>query len=251
VILYEYPFNERIRTYLRLEQLFRRLSLLMPRDTALDHHYCLATLFEIMDVAARADLKTDVLKDLERQKHTLNGYRGNPVIAESVLDTVIGQLDGCFAGLSSVPGKAGQSLTENDWLMSIRSRIGIPGGTCEFDLPAYYAWQHLDPARRRADLTQWVGVLMPLSESIQLLLRLLRDSGAPQKVMASGGQYVQNLPQGRSFQLLRLRMDPAPGLIPEISANRLIVSIRLMRQEGDSRLHSSTEDASFDLTLCS
>ena len=251
MILYEYPFNERIRTYLRLEQLFRRLSVLMPRDTALDHHYCLATLFEIMDVAARADLKTDVLKDLERQKHTLNGYRGNPVIAESVLDTVIAQLDACFAGLSSVPGKAGQSLTENDWLMSIRSRIGIPGGTCEFDLPAYYAWQHLDPARRRADLTQWVGVLMPLSESIQLLLRLLRDSGAPQKVMASGGQYVQNLPQGRSFQLLRLRMDPEPGLIPEISANRLIVSIRLMRQEGDSRLHSSTEDATFDLTLCS
>ena len=81
MILYEYPFNERIRTYLRLEQLFRRLSLLMPRDTALDHHYCLATLFEIMDVAARADLKTDVLKDLERQKHTLNCYRGNPVIA--------------------------------------------------------------------------------------------------------------------------------------------------------------------------
>ncbi len=251
MILYEYPFNERIRTYLRLEQLFRRLSVLMPRDTALDHHYCLATLFEIMDVAARADLKTDVLKDLERQKHTLNGYRGNPVIAESVLDTVIAQLDACFAGLSSVPGKAGQSLTENDWLMSIRSRIGIPGGTCEFDLPAYYAWQHLDPTRRRADLTQWVGVLMPLSESIQLLLRLLRDSGAPQKVMASGGQYVQNLPQGRSFQLLRLRMDPGLGLIPEISANRLIVSIRLMRQEGDSRLHSSTEDATFDLTLCS
>jgi cell division protein ZapD len=23
----------------------------------------------------------------------------------------------------------------------VRSRISIPGGTCEFDLPAYYAWQ--------------------------------------------------------------------------------------------------------------
>jgi cell division FtsZ-interacting protein ZapD len=33
--------------------------------------------------------------------------------------------------------------------MSIRSRIGIPGGTCEFDLPGYYAWQHLDPAEER------------------------------------------------------------------------------------------------------
>ena len=31
--------------------------------------------------------------------------------------------------------------------MSIRSRISIPGGTCEFDLPAYYAWQQLDAGR--------------------------------------------------------------------------------------------------------
>jgi cell division protein ZapD len=32
VILYEYPFNERIRTYLRLEHLFKRLGELIPRD---------------------------------------------------------------------------------------------------------------------------------------------------------------------------------------------------------------------------
>jgi cell division protein ZapD len=78
VILYEYPFNERIRTYLRLEQLFRRLGELELRDAALDHHFALATIFEIMDVAARADLKSDVLKDLEKQKSALNSYRGNP-----------------------------------------------------------------------------------------------------------------------------------------------------------------------------
>ena len=80
VILYEYPFNERIRTYLRLEQLFRRLGELVLRDAALDHHFALATIFEIMDVAARADLKSDVLKDLEKQKAALNSYRGNPSI---------------------------------------------------------------------------------------------------------------------------------------------------------------------------
>ena len=39
VILYEYPFNERIRTYLRLEHLFRKLNQLIARDDALDHHY--------------------------------------------------------------------------------------------------------------------------------------------------------------------------------------------------------------------
>ena len=249
MILYEYPFNERIRTYLRLDHLFRRLGELIPRDHPLDHHYALATIFEVMDVAARADLKSDVLKDLERQRQVLNGYRGNPAISEQALGGFISQLEGCFGAVNGTPGKAGQSLTENEWLMSIRSRAGIPGGTCEFDLPAYYAWQHHPAEARRSDLERWAGTLAPLAESIHLLLRLLRDSGTPQKVIASGGQLQQTLPQGRTFQLLRLRIDPALGVVPEISGNRLIVSVRLMRQEGD-RLHPSPDNTPFELTLC-
>jgi cell division protein ZapD len=251
VILYEYPFNERIRTYLRLEHLFLRLKELVSRDQAIDHHGALTTIFEVMDVGARADLKSDVLKDLDKQKHILDAYRGNPAIAEGVLDEVINQLASCFVALNSLPGKAGQSLTENDWLMSIRSRVGIPGGTCEFDLPAYYAWQHKPADQRRADLARWISTLTPLAESIHVLLKLLRDSGSPQKVMANGGQFQQNLPQGRTFQLLRLLLDSSQGLIPEISGNRLMVSIRLMRQGEDDRLHACSDDASFELTLCS
>lgn len=249
MILYEYPFNERIRTYLRLEHLFRRLGELIPRDHAVDHHYALATIFEVMDVAARADLKSDVMKDLEKQKQALAAYRGNPAIAEQVLNDVIGQLDSCFNTLNRIPGKAGQPLTENEWLMSIRSRTGIPGGTCEFDLPAYYAWQHHDADARRADLERWATTLAPLADSIHLLLKLLRDSGAPQKVMAASGQLQQALPQGRTFQLLRLRIDPSLGLVPEISGNRMIVSVRLMKQDND-RLHASSATAPFELTLC-
>ena len=251
MILYEYPFNERIRTYLRLEHLFLRLTELVSREQAIDHHFALTTIFEVMDVGARADLKSDVLKDLDKQKHILDAYRGNPAIAEGILDEVISQLSNCFQALSSLPGKAGQSLTENDWLMSIRSRVGIPGGTCEFDLPAYYAWQHKPGNERRADLMRWIATLTPLAESIHVLLKLLRDSGAPQKVIANGGQFQQNLPQGRTFQLLRLLIDPSLGLIPEISGNRLMVSIRLMRHGEDDRLHAGGEDASFELTLCS
>lgn len=249
MILYEYPFNERIRTYLRLEHLFRRLGELIPRSHPLDHHYALATIFEVMDVAARADLKSDVLKDLERQKQVLIGYRGNPGVAERVLDDIISSIESCFGAVNGTPGKAGQSLTENEWLMSIRSRAGIPGGTCEFDLPAYYAWQHHPAERRRADLERWANTLGPLAESIHLLLKLLRDSGMPQKVIANGGQLQQTLPQGRTFHLLRLRIDPSLNLVPEISGNRLIVSVRLMRQEGD-RLVASSDNTPFELTLC-
>ena len=89
MILYEYPFNEKIRTYLRLEQLFSRLFKLMGRADEMDHHFALTTLFEILNVGARADLKTDVLKDLERQKQVLNAFRDNPAIATDVLDEIL------------------------------------------------------------------------------------------------------------------------------------------------------------------
>ena len=251
VILYEYPFNERIRTYLRLEHLFRRLGELVPRSHPIDHHYALATIFEVMDVAARADLKADVMKDLDRQRTGLAGYRGNPAVSEAVLDEAIGRLDRLFNSLNTIPGKAGTALAENEWLMSIRSRINIPGGTCEFDLPAYYAWQQRPADERRADLERWASTLGPLAESLHMLLKLLRESGTPQKVIANGGQFQQNLPQGRSFQLLRLRVDEALGLVPEISGNRLMAAVRFMRQEESDRMQPAGEDVPFELTLCS
>ena len=250
MILYEYPFNERIRTYLRLEQLFRRMALLLPREHPLDHHYALSTIFEVMDVGARADLKSDLLKDLEKNKQGLAAFRGNPAISETTLEAVITQVDQCYAALASLPGKAGHALTENDWLMGIRSRAGIPGGTCEFDLPAYYAWQHHAPEQRRADLQRWALTLAPLADAVALVLKLLRETGAPQKVVATTGQYQQNLPQGKTFQLLRMQLDPTLDLIPEISGNRLMISIRLMRQGTDDRLHASADESPFALTLC-
>lgn len=250
MVLYEYPFNEGIRTMLRLEHLFARLHALLPRDAAVDHHFALVTLFEIMDVASRADLKSDLLKDLERHKAQLQTYRGNPSVSEAALDEVIARIDHAFAGLNHLSGKAGHTLTTNEWLMSIRSRISIPGGTCSFDLPAYYAWQQLPADQRRADLTHWVDTLAPLAEALLLLLTLLRDAGVPHRVVAQGGHYQQSLPAGRTYQLLRLVIDESAGLVPEITGHRLMVSVRLMRADAEGRLKPYAGDATFDLALC-
>lgn len=250
LVLYEHPFNEGIRTMLRLEHLFDRLGQLLPRDAPVDHHFALFTLFEIMDVASRADLKSDLLKELERHKSQLAAYRGNAAVSQAALEEVISRIDRAFAGLNQLAGKAGSALTGNEWLMSVRSRISIPGGTCEFDLPAYYAWQQHPPTRRQADLNQWVGTMMPLAEALQVLLSLLRDAGAPHKVVAQSGQYQQSLPQGKTYQLMRVRLDESLQLVPEISGHRLMVSIRLMQHDAEGRLRPVAQDVPFELTLC-
>jgi cell division protein ZapD len=89
-----------------------------------------------------------------------------------------------------------------------------------------------------------------LAQAVKLLLQMLRESGSSQKVMATAGQLQQNLPQGRTFQLLRLKIDPALGFTPEISCNRLLVVIRMMRQQQDGKLVGSTDDVPFEMTLC-
>ncbi len=250
MILYEYPFNERIRTYLRLEHLLRRLGELVPREQAVDHHYAIQTLFELMEVGSRSDLKSELMKDIERHKQLLSGYRDNPAILQEALEEFITRLDACFEALNADSGRVGHVLSGNDWLMAVRNRMGIPGGTCEFDLPAYHEWLHRPPAARQRDLAQWSSEFATLHAALAMLMKLLRDSGMPQKVVAVAGQYQQNLPQGRSYQLLRLGLDASSGLVPEISGNRLLFSVRLLRRGEDGRLQPAGTDVPLEMALC-
>lgn len=249
MILYEHPFNERVRTYLRLEHLFQRLEELTSRNHPVDNHFALTTLFELVEAGGRTDLKSDILKDLERHKQHFNFLRGNPSVSEAALQNLLDQLDQCFSGLNGTIGKIGQNITDNEWLSALRNRVAIPGGTCCFDLPAYHAWQQQSPDIRRADIKRWSEVFIPLKQSVHLLLSLMRDTGSTQKMIALHGQFQQSLAQGK-FQLMRVAIDPSLGIIPEISGNRLMIWVRMMRQDGDGRLQSSTEDVPFEMALC-
>lgn len=249
VILYEYPLHERVRTLLRLEHLFRREAVLRQGVLPEHHHFALVTLFEIMDVASRQDLKSELLKELERQRQTFAAYRGNPAVAEAVLDAVLDDIERTFTAISQQQGRIGQGLQDNEWLMAVRSRANIPGGTCEFDLPAYYAWQHLPAQQRQDDLSRWMQTFAPLAGGVELLLRLLRDAGNTRKTQATAGNYQQQL-SGKSYQLLRLRIDGALGVVPEITGHRLMVSVRFMQPDVDWHMTPSARDIPFELTLC-
>jgi cell division protein ZapD len=250
VILYEHPLSERVRTWLRLEYLFERLRQLLARADPLDHHYSLLTLFELIDVMGRTDLKSEVLQDLNRQKNVYAGFRGNPAVSETMLSTVLADLEQAFDALNAQRSRPGQALVDNEWLMNVRRRAAIPAGTCSFDLPAYHAWLCQPAQARQADLWQWVADFGPMAQAVALLLQLLRESARPHNVTAQGGQYVLTLRQGRAYQLLRLRIDPALDLVPEISAHRLAVSVNLTRRAADGKTRLVRQDTPFELTFC-
>jgi cell division protein ZapD len=99
VILYEYPFNERIRTYLRLEHLFGRLGELLQRERARSP---LRPAHHLRDHGrGRPRRPEGRAQGPGAQKGLLAAYRGNPAISEASLDAVLAQLEQAFTQLNS------------------------------------------------------------------------------------------------------------------------------------------------------
>ncbi len=250
MIIYEYPFNERIRTLLRLEDLFDKTLYFTQADGELEHHVALVTLFEILEVAGRADLKMDLIQELERQRQTLLAFRNNPEISEEALSGALYEIEQSSAALLAMTGKIGQYLRENDWLMGIRSRAAIPGGVCEFDLPSYHWWLHRGAEYRRQAIEAWTRPLLPLRDAAAIVLRLLRSSGRPKHYTAGGGQFQLNL-GGTAAQMVRVSVGEADPAIPEVSANKYALNIRFTNPPAsEAKTKICDRDVEFDLTFC-
>lgn len=250
MIRYEHPLNERIRTLMRLEDLYRRSLFFAAETTAQGHHAALLALFEIVDVASRADLKTDVLQELERQRQLLAPLRHNPAIEVTTLNAVLSEIDAVSGKLLAQTGKVGQHIRDNEWLMAIKQRTGIPGGACEFDLPAYHHWLNLEPAVRQRDLQSWLGPLLPIHAGLSIILRLLRDNGKTNRHTAYHGLFQLMLTTAKVAQLLRLSLAMDLPCVPEISANKYALNIRFVGVEGMDRGSVYEGDVDFDLMFC-
>lgn len=249
MISYEYPLSERIRTLLRLEDLYERLDFFLDKNEAQHRHVALVVLFEIYEVASRSDLKSELLQELERQKQSLEALRGNPGISEEALDSVLRQIDQCASRLYQTSGKIGQELRENEWLMSIKQRTSIPGGICEFDLPSYHYWLHLAPEQQRNDLQMWLSPFLLIRDAVDIVLRLLRASGKSSMQVAHQGTYQQMM-TGRVAQLICVDIERDYPCVPEISANKYALNIRFTTLEGMQRPKPSETDVVFQLTFC-
>jgi cell division protein ZapD len=246
VVLYEYPLNERIRTFLRLEDLFDRSLYFSSKFDSLDHHVALVTIFEIIDVAGRSELKSDLYQEIERQRTSLEALRGNPAVAADRLDEVLATVAAASRGLTGMSGKIGQHIRDNDWLMGIKQRTSIPGGACEFDLPSYHYWLSQDSDARRRRLSEWLVPLLPLREAVHVMLRLLRETGKASPQVAQNGMFQQML-AGRVAQMLSLQISEQLPCVPEISANKYALNIRFTTPGVDQRPKTFEQDVEFEL----
>lgn len=246
---YEFPFNERIRVLLRLEDLFSRTLFNITSEQSSHHHNAMVSFFQILDIIDRVDLKTELLQELDKQKMVMSSLLNNPKIDVAILQPILENILQVSAKLRSIQTRVGQSLRENEWLMAIKQRAIIPGGLCEFDLPAYHYWLENPYTERQEDLRGWLEYIMPLYDGLSILLSILRGSGSPSANVATRGAFQQMLGGAKPAQLLQIRLDDGLHCYPEISANKYAMNIRFISMERSGKPHACDFDVPFTLTL--
>jgi cell division protein ZapD len=247
---FEHPLNERVRTFLRLEHLFKKVAHFQNQDDAWATRAAVEGLLDIVAITSRADIKTELLKELDRNTMTLNRIRRQPGVDLETLDKVMEDLQRAATELRGLAGQIGYRVREDEFLKSIAQRSTIPGGTCSFDLPQYHHWLTQPSQVRRQRLADWMQGLEPVSGAIGLVLSLARTSAMPRRVTAAAGFFQEALDVQAPAQLVRVSINGGQTLFPEISGHKNRFSIRFMRSQASERPVQCRDDVDFTLTCC-
>ena len=251
-ITYEQPLNERIRTILRLEFLFKVLTGALKGDSELDNRDAVQALSSILLVFERSDLKQEIIKELERLITNLSALENSPGVDKQALEALLSDLDRIVDGLHMKKSAIGQELRENDFLYGIRQRSSIPGGTCDFDIPAYHYWlQHSSNEERKQQLMEWSSQFDNVRSAVEITLKLIRGSTGFSQKTASAGFYQHSLDSNQANQLIRVKIAKDSAYYPEISGGKHRFTVRFMAFDINQRSQQYSEDVDFALSCCS
>jgi cell division protein ZapD len=249
--IFEQPLNERMRTFLRLDFLYTQAVYHSERDSAWGTRAAVGSLLDILAILARGDVRSDVLKDLERHVTLLNEFQHRPGIDATRLRTTISNIVQLRTDLAAVGSTWLAPLRDSEFLAAIKHRSAIPGGTCEFDLPDYYYWLNQPAEARTEAFAGWLVLLQPLCDAIAELLWLTRQNGRAREETATGGVFNVNFDRDHPYQLLRIRLPPGTLLYPEISGSHYRCNLRFLEWHGiEQRPTQAETDVPFTLICC-
>jgi len=249
-VVYELPINERVRTFLRLEGLFGEVHHHLLGDTLWDSRASVRCLVAIINIFARPDIKSELLKEMDRLNTVLNRYMQVRGVDSGQLGTLLRDLSSLTRELHGKEGQIGHRIRAHELMAAIRQRDSIPGGAFTFDLPAYGHWLNKDISERRANVVEWLKEFDLVKRAVSLILQLIRGSSDAGPERATNGFYQRNMESSAHHQLVRVFLAPASPYFPEISGGKHRFTVRFLSPNGADRPVQVETDVDFHLSCC-
>ncbi|MFT5816375.1 MAG: cell division protein ZapD [Psychroserpens sp.] len=245
-ILYEHPLNERIRHYLKLEQLFAQATDCLHYNFVTSHCVFFNALFTILDTLERNDIRGDLIKDLEKLAQNLVIWSQNPDIDNAALENNLQKTVELSRKLK-VHNAQWLQLKADKFLTGLKQRFAIQGGSSRFDLPQLQFWLNQPSTEVKAQCHHWLSLLEQINTALSLNLMFLRQRAAFEEITTESGFYQDN---GEGLILIRIKLADNLPFYPTISGNRFRYSIRFMMPCNEAGRKYSKQATKFQLARC-
>ena len=224
MIKYEFPLNERVRKFLRIEEIFNKISEQLRIKNKFDDYVCFNLYFSTMATASRTDLKVELIQELEKQRLIIskkNKTKKN-ILAQSQLRKV-------KVALEKSKIKTGFNFGGDKFLHELKTRAVSPSGIVMTDFPELQYWigTTSQKDRKKYFITK-MDEYTPIKSAIKALMDILRNN-VHSDAMSSKIETVQYKLNSRfKNDLVMITLPEKSKYYPNISANKYAVNIHFV-----------------------
>jgi len=224
MIKYEFPLNERVRKFLRIEEIFKRIEMQLSK-TKFDDYACFSSYFSTMATASRTDLKVELIQEIEKQRLKIlkkNKTEKN-ILAQN-------QLKKIKLGLEKSKIKTGFEFGGDRFLHELKTRATSPSGIVMTDFPELQYWLETTSQKdRKKYFINKIDEYRPIKAAIIVLMAILRNNIVA-SAMESKNEAVQyKLDALLKNDLVTISLPESSKCFPNISSNKYAVNIHFAR----------------------
>ena len=212
----EFPINEKYRKYLKIEYLFNQYNFFIKQKHS-DHisNILFQLLFKLNINAARADIKVELINELQRISTKYKVHNDEASKFKRSLEKI-----NSFSPFV---------LNNNKMIQELRVRSETPQGINDIDFSKYKIWTELQNTKsRNLFFKNLFEDLSTINESLSFILKILRKHAIKENLTANNMVAQLKLNPMVKFDLLTINLKSNSIYEPSISANKYAININFV-----------------------
>jgi cell division protein ZapD len=222
MINYEFPLNEKIRRFLRIEEIFSKIDYQQKNRQRFSEYILFELLFDLMSSASRSDLKVELLQTLNAVQIKLKNKRGSVKNNE-----LTKKLYSAKKNLEKSTLQPGFYFGNDRLIQEIKARNDSPFGIVSTDFPELRYWLEIESKDIRKNyFYEKFSPFNPIKDAIKLTLTIIRDEAVFEKVETDEGLYQMKLNPLTKNDLITIQLSSGSKFFPHISSNKYAINMQ-------------------------
>jgi len=222
MINYEFPLNEKIRRFLRVEEIFSKIDYQQKSRQNFSEYGLFTLLFDLMTTASRSDLKVELLQTLDASQIKLKIKRKSAKNNELIKKISIAKKN-----LEKNIIQPGFYFGNDRLIQEIKARNDSPFGIVSTDFPQLRYWLEMESKdiKKKYFYEKFVP-FNPIKDAIKLILNIIRGEAIFEKVETDEGLYQMKLNPSTKNDLITIQLSSGSKFFPHISSNKYAINMQ-------------------------